>query len=369
MKKRNKSDSLFNKQLFAIMFIDIMGTGLIGLPSLMVRQAGQDGWISLLVAGVISLVTLNAILFFMKQYPDMTIVEISEKILGKYLGKIPGIILFIFFMFFAATAVRTLLDLVSTSLLPTTPIHILAIMLLFLFFYGIRNGMKVVGRFSELMIMFVLPIFVLFFVPPILHRNILYILPVGGAGLGSIAKASLPGLYAFTGFECLFLLYPYVRQNAAHKDIVKSANACLLLSILLKTVVVMGSILVFGAPELKHFVYALVEYFKVLTFPIVERVEFLLVYFWIFMFFGASLVLLYLATLTLEKTVKKIEGYKNTSFFLAIIIYFIFLYPKNIATFLNFYVYNFGLLGLVIFWLLLISLSAVGFIRRKVNNS
>lgn len=368
MQRRSKADSLFKKQLFAMMFVDIMGTGLIGLPSLMVRQSGQDGWISLLIAGGISLVTLNAILFFMKRYPDMSIVEISEKLLGKYLGKLPGILLFVYFLFFTAIAIRTMLDLVTTSLLPTTPIDILAFILFFLCVYGIRNGMKVVGRFTEVMILLVLPIFILFIVPPFLHRNMLNILPVGGSGLGSIARASIPGLYAFTGFECLFLLYPYARKNADHKDIVKVSNACLLVSIILKTIVVMGSILVFGAPELKHFVYALVEYFKVLTFPIVERVEFLLVYFWIFMFFGATLVLWYLATLTLEKTIK-LENYKNTSLFLVVPLYFLFLYPKNISTFLNIYVYNFGAVGIGIVWFLLIGLSIVGFIRRKVSDA
>ena len=359
---------LLPTQLFALLFLIIMGTGLIALPGTVVGISGQDGWISLLLSGGVALVTLNVLLFFLKFFPDKTFVEISEMFLGKYLGKLPPLMIFVFYMAFTAVAIRTMVDLVSTWLLPNTPIEVLTISLLILCCYGIRNGLKVVGRFSEVTAWLILPIFLLFFVPPIYHNNVMAIFPIGGSGLTRIVQATIPAFYAFTGYESILLLYPYIRKKAEHKRIVLICNGSLLLAIFLKFVVIFGSILTFGAPEVKYFIYPLLEYFKLINFPIIERVEFALVYFWIFIFFGAILVLFYLATTTLEQSFK-FQGYKNTSILLSIPMYYIFRFPQNVAEIANKTFTQVGILGLVLSWLILISFTILALIRGRRSNA
>ncbi|AZR74135.1 hypothetical protein BBF96_12435 [Anoxybacter fermentans] len=365
---RGKSRKVLStKQLFAILVVGVGGTGLIDLTRFVTEIALQDGWISTLLGGLLSFITVNIILFLMKYFPDKTFIQISELVLGKYLGKIPGLMIFFFYLAYSSIAIRTLADLGSVWFLPKTPIEIIMISTLGLLYYLTRNGIKVLGRFHQTILWIVVPVLPLFLVPFILYRDDLLLMPVGGAGLKLILKAVLPGYYAYLGFESLLFLYPYVREDTSHKEIVKISNFAVLIIVLLKTFVVFSNIAVFGHIEIGFFLYPLLQYFKMLTFPVIERVEFFLMYFLIFIIFSSIALFYYMANLSIEQ-ILKIEGYKNTGLFLAIPIYFLTIVPQNAGEVFK-YVELMGYIGNSVIWSAIAIVFGVAIIRRKVNNN
>jgi hypothetical protein len=64
---------------------------------------------------------MNIILWFLGKYPGLSFSQVCEKILGKYVGKLPGLIFFVYYMLFTVLAIRIAVDLSSTWILPKTP--------------------------------------------------------------------------------------------------------------------------------------------------------------------------------------------------------------------------------------------------------
>ncbi|MCK4257619.1 MAG: endospore germination permease [Halanaerobiales bacterium] len=362
---RGKSRQVIStKQLFAILVAGVMGNGLVSIARPLTKTAFQDGWISIFLAGLISLVGINIILSLMKRFPQKNFIEISEHVLGKYLGKIPGLIIFSYYLVFATETIRFLADLSSTWLLPKTPIEIIMLSILSLLYYLTRNGIKVMGRFHQLILWlftFILPIF---FVPFFIHGSILNILPVGGGGLVPIVKTVVTGFAAYIGFESLLLLYPYVREDASHKEIVKISNFAVIIVLLLKTFIVFSNIAVFGHLELQFFLAPMLEYFKLIVFPVIERVEFFLFYFWLFIIFSSIVLAYFMATLSIEQLLK-IKGYKNIGLFLAFPVYYLTKIPQNVAEVENYFYRWVVIYGNLLIWSTVLIVFGIALFRRR----
>lgn len=366
MSREQSRQFLSKLQLFAVLFTLIIGRGILLIPILVTRHAEQDGWISILLAGLLSLILVNISLYAMKFFEDKTFIEISEMALGKYFGKIPGVLLVVYYVIFAALATRFIIDLASSWLLPQTPIEILMIILIGLCYYLCRNGIKVYGRFCQTLLWITFPAIPLILLPFLLQANVVKFLPVGGSGIHNILISALPGIYGFLGFESVVLLYPYVRKQISHKEIVTTCNVALLAVLFLKVYLVAGCIGIFGYREIQYFMYPVLEYFKILEFPVIERVEFVLIYFWLFIFFGAIVGLFRLATLGAGRLLK-MEGYKNMALLLAIPVYFIAKMPQNVAMEI-YYMDQFGRYSLGGLLIILTVVFGLALIRRRRHD-
>ncbi len=363
MNRGESRQVLSTKQLFAVLVAGVMGNGLISIAKPLTKTAYQDGWISIFLAGLVSLMVVNIILFLMKRFPQKSFIEISEQVLGKYLGKIPGLIIFAYFLIFASETVRFLVDLGSTWLLPKTPIEIMMISTLALLYYLTRNGIKVFGRFQQIILWLFILILPIFFVPFFTHGTILNVMPVGGGGMFPILKTAVTGYVAYFGFESLLILYPFVRKEASHKEIVKISNFAVITVVLFKTFVVFGIISVFGHIEIQFFLTPMLEYFKMIVFPVIERVEFFLFYFWLFILFSAIALSYCTASLSIEQLLK-INGYKNTGLFLAFPVYYLAKLPQNVAEAGYSFYYLIGRYGTLVVWLTVLIVFIIAFIRQ-----
>lgn len=335
MNRGKSRQVLSTKQLFAILISGILGHGLVSFARTTVLVAAHDAWVSIILAGLVALLGVNVILFLMKNFSNQTFIEISEMVLGKYLGKIPGIMLFTYYIILASMSLRVMADLVSSWLLPETPIEIIMLSVLGILYYLTRNGIKVLGRFNEVILWILIPVIPLILVPFFQHSKMINVLPLMDGGLMRVLEAALPSMYAFLGFESLLILYPFVRKDASHMEVVKTVNFAVIIVILFKTFVVFSNIATFGAIEMEFLLYPMLEYFKLTVFPVIERVEFLLIFYWLFVFFGAIALNFSMTNLSIEQTLK-IQGYKNTGLFLVIPLYYLTRVPQNAAEVFSF---------------------------------
>lgn len=330
MNREKRRQILSTKQLFAILFAGILGHGMVSFARATILLSAQDAWISMLLSGLFALIGINVILFLMKNCSKQTFIEVSETVLGKYLGKIPGVMLFIYYILLTSLSLRTMADLTSAWLLPKTPIEIIMLSVLGILYYLTRYEIKVLGRINETLLWIFIPVIPLIFAPFFHQGKMINIFPLLNQGLMPVLKAALPSLYAFFGFESLLILYPFVREDASHMEIVKSANFAVILTILIKTFFVFSNIAAFGVIEMEFFLYPLLEYFKLITVPVIERVEFLLIFYWFFIFFGVIALQFYMTNLSIKQTLK-IQRSKNTGLLLIIPLYYLTRVPQNIA--------------------------------------
>lgn len=116
----------------------------------MAGTAGRDGWMAVIPAFLFGVPFGLMIMTLAKRYPGKNLFEISEKILGKWLGKGFGILVFLTAAYFGGLLFGQSSDMYARSVLALTPRWIFIISELPLILMMINAGIEVLARFSEI---------------------------------------------------------------------------------------------------------------------------------------------------------------------------------------------------------------------------
>lgn len=119
------------------------------LPALTSPPENQDIWISELLSYPITLLLSVPVYFLWKRFPNQSIIQYSETIIGKA-GKVIGILYVWFFIHFTAITLTQFGQFLTTAVMPETPLLFFAISLTLFSAYAVRNGIEVMGRMSEI---------------------------------------------------------------------------------------------------------------------------------------------------------------------------------------------------------------------------
>ncbi|GGI46393.1 hypothetical protein GCM10008018_16870 [Paenibacillus marchantiophytorum] len=134
----------------ALMLILAGGVGnifiVLSVPA--IKDAGRDGWISVLLAyGIAALLGLTLIQLG-KRFPDKTFVQYLPIVLGNIPGKIAGLFYIIAFWVMTALILRETLELMK-FFLPETPSIYISVFICILIVYAMKKGFEVFSRTAE----------------------------------------------------------------------------------------------------------------------------------------------------------------------------------------------------------------------------
>src|SRR3954468_6529442 len=104
-----------------IVFTFTIGTAIISLPALLASIAKQDAWIAsalTILPGLLFIFVYMQLIFL---YPSMTYVEVNEKILGKWFGKLASVLYLIYILIITSGGYRGIGDFFTTQILVDTP--------------------------------------------------------------------------------------------------------------------------------------------------------------------------------------------------------------------------------------------------------
>lgn len=139
-----------SRQFFYIILSLGLGLPLVAVPPLLIRDARQGLWLSMLLA-VAANVAVAAMLYSLgRRYPGKTLFEYSQIVLGSGPGRIVAGAYAAFFLHTAALAVRTYSDMFLLSL-PETPPQVLVGLLCLVVTFGASRGFEAMGRAAELL--------------------------------------------------------------------------------------------------------------------------------------------------------------------------------------------------------------------------
>ena len=277
------------RQLMILVTLYTIGDSILLLPSIVSTYAKQDGWIATLLGVMIGpLIMVFLYESLRKCYPELSLIEYSEKILGKYLGKLVSILFLLFFFITSATYLREIGDFVTTAFLPKTPIEVILVLFLLVIVMSARLGIETIARSAEIFfpIVFILfVILVLLLLPSIEFNNIQPMFEGGGK---PIIKAIIPVIVLpFMEPVAILMILPFVSDRTAiKKQLFKGtflAGAIIFISVL-------STVLVIGADLTERHLYPTYELAKHIAIKDVMRIEALLAFIWIItIFFRLSL--------------------------------------------------------------------------------
>ncbi|WP_339272957.1 endospore germination permease [Paenibacillus sp. FSL W8-0187] len=187
-----------------------IGSAILIVPSGTANIAKQDAWIAALVGIGLGFIILAVQLQLSKKYPETNLMQLSEKLLGKWIGKTVNFLFLITLLLSGpASVLHEISDFMTIQMLPETPVQAIIFLFGALVVLGVRLGLEVLARSAEMLF----PWFLLLF----LSMSILLLseikwenaLPVFESGAHPILQAAISFVStAFLPHIVLMIIYP-----------------------------------------------------------------------------------------------------------------------------------------------------------------
>jgi spore germination protein (amino acid permease) len=355
MKGKN---NITTKQMALYTYVAQTGMGMISLPSMLAKNVGHDGWISVILAGIISIVLGSLIVVLMKRYYDKSIYDIMELQFGKIIAMIINLLLIVYLLLASAASIRVFGVFLRITILPKTPLLIIAPFSMLPSIFMVWCGLKTVVRFKYISTLsYVISLIYLLFIME--QYRFSFIMPIGEAGLPNILSGIRTSFFTFLGFELIAFLFAEITDR---KGLIKWQVTAITLSMLYSTIIVLASTSLFGENFLKLHTIPLFNLSRVYHDPILERVDLYLIALW-FVAMGCSMrAYMFTAYYSIHRVFKLKDSKGLLLIFFAVII-LLSRIPRDVNEIFSFR-YNMSLIGIGVacFFVFCLCLS---FIRTK----
>lgn len=347
-----------SKQMAAFIISGQIGIGILSLPSIIVAEVGHDGWISVLLGGIVCLILALLIIALLKKYKNKTIFEINILVYGKIFGYTLNVFIELYLMFITAITIRIFTETISIIILRLTPQIIITIVILIPTIYAMTKGLKLICRFATLLfIAYLILVMTLFLI--IKDLKFTYIMPIGKAGLIPIIKNINLTIYAYLGFELTTLFYPKVKDK---ENVGKAIMIGMLFTIAYYTGIVLISTMFFGEIKLSMLVFPVYNIEQSIAIPVIERLDTVYMLFWLPTMGGAARAYLY-ATYYSASALFNIKRQDWLITFIILLEIIVSRIPKNFESTYRYSVYS-GIMGMVVIVMTIVTFF-VSYLRKK----
>lgn len=200
-------------QMAMMIYPTIVATAVLSVPSITTKYAHQDLWLSPIFASFFGIVTVYIAFKLHKLYPKLTVIQISEQIIGQIPGKILSFFILLFYIQSTGQIVRDYSDFLVGSFLFKTPMIVISASMMFLCAMVVYGGIEVLGRIAQIFFpAFVIPLllFMILLSPDYQFGNIL---PILERGLVPPIKGGLVPAGWFTEFFLIIFLLPFLTDK------------------------------------------------------------------------------------------------------------------------------------------------------------
>lgn len=181
-------------QVFWMIFIMDLGMTLIMTLTPSLQAAKQDVWISIIIAGCIILLATVLVTNASLLHPDQTLIELSQTVLGKWIGKAVIVIYFVQWYTILPIVMRQFVDVIHIMILPSTPkAAVMIIMLLLIVYATYSGGIVSIARCSEILGPIIVLMVIVALISSLNNADLTYLLPVfADSGMTGIITGALP---------------------------------------------------------------------------------------------------------------------------------------------------------------------------------
>ncbi|SDY04540.1 spore germination protein KB [Evansella caseinilytica] len=330
---------LSNIQLFWMIAIMELGMTLVMTTTVSLQAAKQDAWISVFFAGCIALLIAFVATRLTLLFPDQTLVQFSEAILGKWIGKIIVLIYLVQWYTIVPIVLRQFSDVIEMLLLQRTPsLAIILLMILLMSYVTFTGKIEGIGRCSEILgPMIFLMVFIVLFTN-IENINVKNMLPLYvDNGMKNIMQGALaPASYLGHAVE-IVMLTPFLTRP-------RQAAVYVVWGVVVPVVIVIVStlmiIITIGTDLSVHMWYPFIELTREIKLGFIENWDAFAVVIWITSVFVKLSIYLFITTYGTAQFLK-VENWRNMVWIIAPIILLFTFVPKNVTESTNNYLNNY----------------------------
>lgn len=275
--------------LFFIVVSTQIGVGVMSGPRPIFLDAQQDSWIAVLISYAAMVMVTCVMLFILKSYGNTDIFGVQVDIFGTWVGKILGTIYILHFAVSLLVVLVTYMDVVELFLFPQISTWVLGFLLLSLVTYCVAGGLR-----SIIGVVFIFFIFshllLLLLYKPVSLIDTTHYQPVLQASMIDLLKGAKSTTYMLTGFEVIFLLYPFIQNK-------KQVWRPMLLGITWSVVILLINTLIaigyFSAHQLETEEWAVLSLFKIVNLPFIARFDVIVIAVWMMIILATMMLFMW----------------------------------------------------------------------------
>ncbi|MFC4023276.1 endospore germination permease [Oceanobacillus longus] len=309
----------------------------------------SDGWVSILLAGIIAVIFVWAIVKLAANFPGQSFLSYASSLVTKPVAVILTFLFVIQGIFVAAFEVRAITNIAHQYLFERTPNELIALSFLLVIVYAVSGSRAGIFRLNALflpIIFFTTAILVFFSIGYMEVKNVL---PVFKTDIQGYMQGSMLSIFSYTGIGIMFFYISLVREPEKAPSMAALGMSW---AVILYIIVYLTCIAVFGEITTANIRFPFIELSKSIEIPggFFERLESVFFVIWIMAIFTTTTMAFDVAVLALNSIFPNINKLKII-FVLSPIIYLIGGLPQNfieIGKFGDFIGYfGWGLSGMV----------------------
>lgn len=159
MHTKRKKDKVYYHQILLLIVILRMMVGLTYLPVSKISPANQDAWIVLLMSIPYTIIFCLPLLYLSNKFNKYNLLEVSERIMGKFFGRIIAVFYSITFFIFTVFFSSVFVEILDSSLFRRTPTIVSMSILLITCAYIVNKGLTNMARLVEIIVPIILLVF------------------------------------------------------------------------------------------------------------------------------------------------------------------------------------------------------------------
>ncbi|OAS16328.1 GerAB/ArcD/ProY family transporter [Paenibacillus oryzisoli] len=263
--------------IFFLIYGSLVGVGVLSFQHFIFETAGNDTWISVLVTGI-SLHAIIWMIFKMLGNPARDVIDLHRILLGKYVGNAVSLVMVGYYFIMALTLFRSYIEILQVWMFPTLRTWILALILLFIVYYIVSGGFRVLAGYCFFGVIFssLLPLLMYF---NIKYGHINNLLPIFKHSSKELFTSIKYQGIMFMGFETLLIYFPFLKFPDKS---LKWAQTAVGMSTLKYAVLTIVTLMYYSQGLLLHTYWPTLVMIKVIEFSLVARVEFIFISVWLF---------------------------------------------------------------------------------------
>jgi spore germination protein len=364
MQNNQIKPSLTSKQAAMITSKSMIGTGILILPQSVAKSVNTpDGWITVVLCGLLAMASGWVIASLSRRFPGRTIYAFGQDIVGKWVGIPLALLISMYYVLSSGYLLRVMGEVVRMYLLDKTPISVIMLAFMGVAVYLTTAGMSAIAQLIELFLPIIVLILVVFIIFSFGDFELDNLRPVLGEGMSPIWKGMKPSILSYSGFEVMLFVTAYMAES---RKAIQATLAGIAVTTVLYTLVVIVAIGTLTVDELKTVTWPTMSVAMNIELPrgFFERFESLFTVLWVLTMFTAFVMYHFGASLGLGQLTDK--RFQIFSYLTLPVIYIVAVLPENLNKVFKVGDYV-GYISLFMFGVIPICLLLIAVVRRIGN--
>ncbi|AMM92992.1 hypothetical protein UP17_11060 [Peribacillus simplex] len=307
-----------------------MGVGVLSFQRVLAKSAGTDGWISILLAGLIIHILIWIIYKILSIVPG-DIISANNHAFGKWIGNFFSLLFILYFLILGMDMIISYINVIHVWMFAEVASWAFTVVLLLLIYYINTGGFRTITGIAFLSVILTYWIFfVLFYAMK--YSEFTNLLPIFDHNLLDILKGTRSTSLTFLGFEMILMFYPFIKDAKTSQ---KYAHGGAIVTTLLTVLIYLVSLIFYSQKQLELTIWPTLTMTSIVELPFIQRFEYIEISWWAIFIIPNMTIYLWAASRGIKRIFNVQQKYPLWAMSIIILLTNIFVFDEDSLYILN----------------------------------